>query len=186
MGSQDCAQATSGLRELALSLAGPYTVASNATGTPDTAVAQISNWDLGSVLDWAFDPKPSRAEPSWAEPSFIYSDPVRSGSGGEARSLHSNYLFPTLPPLKKKKMPYQTFTPPRLAPVHPVESEHWEIDLGARQHAALCFTPILRPCPQPRLSNKHMWPRSWRWSACSSLSCGKGLCLCVLATEASV
>lgn len=39
MGSQDCAQATSGLRELALSLAGLSTAASGAAWTPDMAVA---------------------------------------------------------------------------------------------------------------------------------------------------
>lgn len=110
MGSQDCAQATSGLRELALSLAGLSTAASGAAWTPDMAVAherQSRGWffffsffSVDYASGWVSDHLVRREHSTLYSLFRRYRRQFRRRRS--ARSLQRLSLFPTLSPPQKK------------------------------------------------------------------------------------
>jgi len=80
--------------------------------------------------------------------------------------------FPTLP-----KIPYQTFTPLQLPPV----LANWSIEDRPWWTTTRLFMGstinCISQCPEPWLSDKHMWSRNGRWSAFVRLCPAEGLWL---------
>ena len=149
MGSQDCAQATSGLRELALSLAGLPRRRATQRERRTWPWHTSANWGAVFLFFWFFgffcglrvrlgvrSPR-SQREHSTFRLLFLALRVRRFRRSRSARSLQLLSLFPTL--TKKKKMPYQTSPPSSEL----CESKALKTDLGALQTRLFTGAPVL-------------------------------------------